>query len=100
MPFQILLEIQSPNLIAVLVPLVCAAAAASLTFFVMKAIHRKKHPDEEYMAEEARRRKEKQKLQSKTMSAVSDRLHGRDSDGESAPNGLRSGKHNKKKKKN
>ena len=102
MPVPVLMDISGSNIVAILVPFLFAAAAATLTYFVMKAIHKKKHPDEEDAAEAKRLRKEREKLKNKTMAKVTGKLQGNDtddSDKESKPNGLRSGKHNKKKKK-
>lgn len=83
---------------ALLVPFLMAAAVSSLVFFLLKARHKKKHPDEEYLNETNRQRREREKLKQKTVSKVTNKLRGGDSEEkESAPNGLRSGKYKKKK---
>lgn len=100
MPTPILMDLGGPNIVALLVPFLFAAVAASLTFFIMKAVHKKKHPTDEDIAETNRQRREREKLKAKTMTSVTDKLHGKEApDSQSKPNGLRSGKHNKKKKK-
>ncbi len=87
------------NFLSVLIPFVLAAAVASITFFVLKAIRKKKHPTEEDVKETNRQRKEREKLKRQTTEKVNAVLSGNPSEKEHTPNGLRSGKHNKKKKK-
>lgn len=94
-----LLDGSGLNFTGILIPFLLTIAVTSITYFVMKAVHRKRHPGEEDAKEAERRKREKEKLRAKTMADMNDRLRGKTSDEEKAPNGLRSGKHNKKKKK-
>lgn len=96
---MILLDGSGPNLTGIIVPFILTIAVTSITFFVMKAVHRKRHPDEEDVKDAERRKREKEKLRAKTMADMNDRLRGKDASEEKETNGLRSGKHNKKKKK-
>ena len=77
-----------------------AASVSSIVFFILRAVRRKKHPTEEDEKETNRQRREREKLQKETMDKVTAKLNGKkDGSEEQKPNGLRSGKHNKKKKK-
>ena len=88
------------NAWAFLVPFLLSIAVASVAFFVLRALRKKKHPDEETEKETNRRRREREKLEKQTMEKVTNTLSKKkDSGEEKAPDGLRSGKHNKKKKK-
>ncbi len=94
----ILLSAVKNNFISALVPFILSASLMTIAFFVMRAIHKKRHPTEEDIKETNRKRREREKLERETMSKVSDTLSGKKADGEREKNGLRSGKYKKKKK--
>lgn len=83
----------------VFIPLIFTVAIVSLTFFGLKALHKKRHPEEQDVNETNRQRREREKLKRQTTEKVNAALSGKPGEKEHIPNGLRSGKHNKKKKK-
>ncbi len=84
----------------VIIAFLLAASVSSVVFFILKAVRRKKHPTEEDVQETNRQRREREKLEKQTMEKVTAKLQGKKGgEEEQKPNGLRSGKHNKKKKK-
>ncbi len=87
------------NILGAIIPFVLAMAVASITFFALKAVRKKKHPSEEDIKETNRQRREREKLKRQTTEKVNATLNGDYNSKEHVPNGLRSGKHNKKKKK-
>lgn len=87
------------NALAALIPFALTIAVASITFFALRAHRRKKHPTEEDVKETNRQRREREKLKRQTTEKVNAALSGNKEEKEHVPNGLRSGKHNKKKKK-
>lgn len=86
------------NFISVLIPFLFSASLMAIAFYIMRVVHKKRHPTEDDIKETNRRRREREKLKQDTMQKVSDKLAGKE-DGEHKPNGLRSGKYKKKKKK-
>ena len=94
----ILLSIARENFLSALIPFIFSASLMAIVFFAMRAIHRKRHPTEDDIKETNRRRREREKLERETMAKVSGKLSGK-KDEEKKPNGLRSGKYGKKKKK-
>ncbi len=77
-------------------------ALITLTFFGLKYLHKKKHPDEEDIKETNRQRREREKLKRETTQKVNDYMKGKRKSGEekeSVPNGKRCGKYKKKNKK-
>ena len=97
----ILLSAVKNNFLSALVPFILSASLMTIAFFVMRAIHKKRHPTEEDIKETNRKRREREKLERETMSKVSDTLSGKKRDEESdeyEKRGLRSGKYKKKKK--
>ena len=87
------------NLAALLVPFLLAVAVSSLVFFVLKAVRKKKHPDEEDVKETNRQRREREKLAKETHDKVTKVMAGKKDGEEKAPNGKRCGKYKKKKNK-
>lgn len=87
------------NFLSVLIPFLLSASLMAIAFYIMRAVHKKRHPTEDDVKETNRRRREREKLKQDTMQKVSNRLAGKDGDTEHKPNGLRSGKYKKKKKK-
>lgn len=85
--------------LAMLIPFVLTVSVASITFFALRAHRRRKHPTEEDAKETNRQRREREKLKRRTTEKVNAALSGSKEEKEHEPNGLRSGKHNKKKKK-
>lgn len=82
------------------IPFLLAAALASITFFGLRALHRKRHPDQADKQETNRQRREREKLKDTTMRKVGAAISGQDPNKEGPEtNGLRSGKYKKKKKK-
>lgn len=99
----ILLSTAGFNALSVLVPFILSASLMAIAFFVMRGIHKKRHPTEEDVKETNRKRREREKLERETMAKVSSKLaeKHRDKDSESdeyEKRGLRSGKYKKKKK--
>lgn len=86
------------NILSALVPFIFSASLMAIVFFAMRAVHKKRHPTEEDIKETNRRRREREKLERETMEKVSGKLSGKGNE-EKKPNGLRSGKYSKKKKK-
>ena len=87
------------NLIPLLIPFLLAVAVSSLVFFVLKAIRKKKHPDEDDIKETNRQRREREKLAKETSDKVTKAMAGKKDGEEKAPNGKRCGKYKKKKNK-
>lgn len=87
------------NLLPLLVPFFLAVAVTSLVFFVLKAIRKKKHPDEDDVKETNRQRREREKLAKATTEKVNKVMAGKKDGEEKAPNGKRCGKYKKKNKK-
>lgn len=102
MTFQgpILLTGVGTNFFSVLIPFIFSASLMAIAFFVLRYIHKKRHPTEDDIKETNRKRREREKLERETMTKVSQKLAGKKSDGEEekSKNGLRSGKYKKKKK--
>ena len=100
----ILLSTAGFNAWSILIPFALSASLMAIAFFVMRAIHRKRHPTEEDIKETNRKRREREKLERETMAKVSNKLaekHRGEESGESSEyekRGLRSGKYKKKKK--
>lgn len=95
----LLTAVPSLNLLPMLIPFFLAVAVTSLAFFIMKAIHKKKHPDEEDIKETNRQRREREKLAKETTEKVNRAMAGKKAGEEKAPNGKRCGKYKKKNKK-
>ncbi len=76
-------------------------ALVSLTFFGLKYLHKKKHPDEEDIKETNRQRREREKLKRETTEKVTAYMKNRKSgeEKEYVPNGKRCCKYKKKNKK-
>ena len=96
--FQLLSATPSLNLLPLLIPFFLAIAVSSLVFFILKAIRKKKHPDEEDIKETNRQRREREKLAKETTEKVNRAMAGKKDSGEKAPNGKRCGKYKKKNK--
>ncbi len=89
------------NAWSILIPFAFSASIMAIAFFVMRAIHKKRHPTEDDIKETNRKRREREKLERETMAKVNNKLSGKKPDEESdeyEKRGLRSGKYKKKKK--
>lgn len=81
-----------------IVSLLTSFAIASLVYFGLRALHRKRHPEKDDIRETNRQRREREKLKRETTKKVQAAISGEKYE-EAAPNGKRSGKYKKKKKK-
>ena len=87
----ILLSTAGSNFLSILIPFLFSASLMAIVFFIMRFVHKKRHPTED---------REREKLKRETMEKVTDKLSGVKQSGEAKEkNGLRSGKYKKKKKK-
>ena len=97
------LAASSPSVPTVLVPIIAMGlsfALVSFTFFGLKYLHKKKHPDEEDVKETNRQRREREKLKRETTAKVNNYMSGKkQTEEEHVPNGKRCGKYKKKNRK-
>ncbi len=73
-------------------------ALITLTFFGLKYLHKKRHPEEEDVKETNRQRREREKLKRETTQKVTAYMKGKKTgeEKETVPNGKRCGKYKKK----
>ena len=86
----ILLSTAGSNFLSILIPFLFSASLMAIVFFIMRFVHKKRHPTEDDVKETNRKRREREKLKRETMEKVTDKLSCVKQSGEAKEkNGLR-----------